>query len=366
MPIFKRQHFSRLLDLAQKRRIAPLYLFVGDVAVARELARKLLAELTSQGALVEEYDLSQDTLVKVRLSLSAPALLGRKVVFAEASKEVLKPDECETLCALLEAGKESRTLVLLVPELADEHPLARFAEKLAVLVPLKKSHKPKDFLQFELPELLAEYGKKMDRSTGELLLELVGDDPAALRQEVEKLALYAGERPVIKKEDVFAVVSPRPEQAPYQLVEALLSRGPEEALKLLRDLVEQGVHYLVFVSTMATFFKRLWLLKYLLTRWEPLLRAKDYHSFRTELEKAKKEVWPEKAPRTIGSVHPYVLFRMKRTAELLTEEKITTTLLRLAAIDQALKSRPVSAEDLFYALFLEIKGLSPGKRPSAY
>lgn len=358
MPVFQRHHFSRLLSLAEKGRIAPLYLFQGDLGVARELIRKLTKVLGSQGALVEEYDLAEDDLQKVKLSLTSPALLGRKVVVASALQEKLAEDVSREIVALLEAGKQSQTLILSVEEIEADHPFYRYAERQGVVVPLKKVRKPKDLVQYELPDLLAELGKKMDRLTAELFLEMVGDDPAALRQEVEKLALYVGEAPVITKEDVLTLVSARPEQAPYTLIEALFTHGPDQALKLLQDLVEQGIPHLVLIATLATFFKRLWLLKYMISQDESLRLARDYQAFRQGLETAKKTLWGERPPRIIANLHPYALFRLRRYAESLSEEKIKDLLLELASMDEALKSRPVSPEDLFYAFFLKARGIN--------
>ncbi len=361
MPIFKRPHFSRLLALAQKGRIAPLYLFLGDQALARDLSQKLCHTLSALGGLVEEYDLTETDISKIRLSLAAPALLGRKVILAQGPAETLPPEESAALCPVLSAAKGTHSLILLVPELPEQHPLVGFAQKEAVLVPLKKSYKAQDFLQIELPEILADLGKKMDRSTAELLLELVGEDPSALRQELEKLSLYVGERAVISKEDVVEVVSPRPEQAPYQLLDTLLYQGPEEALRLLRQLVEQGTPYLVFVSILANFFKRLWLFQYLLSQSEILRQTRDYPSFKKNLGKALKELWPENPPASL-KVHPYVLYRLRKAASLIPQARIIHVLRRLAEMDLTLKSQSVSAEDLFYVLFLEIKGLLPAAK----
>ncbi len=355
MPVFKRPHFTRLLELAQKGRIAPLYLFLGDQGVARELARKLSNTLAAQGGLVEEYDLAETDLSKIHLSLAAPALLGRKIIVAQGPAEALKPDASAKLCPVLAKAKGTHSLILLVPELSDSHPLVEFAQKEAVIVPLKKTHKLQDFLQIELPEILAELGKKMDRGTAELLLELVGEDPATLRQEIEKLSLYVAERPVITREDVIKVVSPRPEQAPYQLMDTLLYQGPEEALRLLRQLVEQGTPYLVFVSILATFFKRLWLFQYLLGQNETLRQTRDYQNFRKVLEQSCRELWPERTPKLL-KVHPYVLYRLRKAATQIPQHRILHVLKRLAEMDLTLKTQTVSPENLFYILFLEIKG----------
>ncbi len=310
---------------------------------------------TEIGALVEHYDLSQNNIEKIIQALSTPTILGLKVIVAKGKIDALSEEIFKEIVNLLEISKHKLSLILIVEELEKQHVLYRYAERQGVIVPIQKVHKPKDLLKYELPEMLSEVGKKMDRMTAELLLEMVGDDLSALRQEIEKLSLYIGENPVIKKEDILNIVSPKAEHAPYALMDILFNKGPDEALRFLRELVEQGIHYLAVLTMLLTFFKRLWVLKYLISKDETLKYSRDYEAFRTNLEKAAKAIWASNPPHVLAKAHPYALFRMRKYADSLAEEKILEAISELANIDEALKTRPTSPYDLFYLFFLKIK-----------
>ncbi len=356
MPVFQRQHFLRLIELAKKNRIAPIYLFVGDPAVSQDLIRKLLSVLISGGALVEQYDLSSEVdLEEIKQALSIPPILSLKVIVAKGKNEVISEEDSREIVGLLDTVKQRLCLILILEKLERSHSLYKYAERQGVIVPIQKAYQSKDLLRYELPQMLSEVDKKMDRMAAELLLEMVGNDLIALRQEINKLSLYVGDSPVIKKEDILSVVSPREEHAPYALMEALFTKGPEEALKLLRDLLEQGIHYLAIMGMLVTFFKRLWGLKYLISKDESLRYSRDYNAFKRNLEKAEKALWSGNPPRVLAKTHPYALFRMCRYVNSLSEEKIIEAIFDLAEIDRALKTRPISPEDLFYSFFLKIR-----------
>ena len=357
MPLFKRHHFDKILDLASKGRIAPLYLFVGRVEVGQDLARRLFRFLVEKGLFPEEIDLKEQGLEALLASLVSPVLLGRKVIHLKA-EEPLPLSKAEEVVQLLEGRKQSFSLILALGDVSEKDPLFKFAKEAGVLMALPQ-RKGADLLRYEIPELLSEFNKKMDRDTAELLVSLVGEDLSALRQEIEKLALFVGERSVIHSEDVMEVVSPRLEAAPYSVLEALFSKGPDEALRLTQELLTQGVYPLVLVSTFLTFFKRLWALKELLEK-NPDLGGLDYPRFRQRFEQVKKEFWGERPPKVVAKVHPYALFRMLRVAEKFPGPAFSQVFAQLKGLDESLKlgSLPLEA---FYAFFWGLKGLARRK-----
>ncbi len=353
MPVFKRHHFDKIIDLASKGRIAPLYLFLGNAEIGRELSRRLFRFLVGQGFWAEEIDLKEKGLEALKAALLSPSLLGRKVVLLRLESPLPAP-ESEKIAGILGAHKQRLTLISALEELAETDPLALFAREAGVLMRLP-ARKGTDFLRYEIPEILAEFGKKMDRETAEELLSRVGDDLGALRQEIEKLVLFVGERPVIYVEDVREVVSPRVEAAPYSVLEALFHHGPEEAFRLTQELITQGVYPLVLVSTFLTFFKRLWVFTELLEKVPDLLHL-DYPRFRQKLEQAKKELWSNHPPKVIHKTHPYALFRMLKVVRQFEKEDFRQVFRYLKGLDEALKTGALPSE-AFYAFFWGLKEL---------
>jgi DNA polymerase-3 subunit delta len=83
-----------------------------------------------------------------------------------------------------------------------------------------------------------------------LLADLVGNDLWALWQELKKLALYAGGRRV-EDEDVRALTVAAREASVFTLVDAVVEGRPDQALRLLEQLLDQGAAapYLLAIIT---------------------------------------------------------------------------------------------------------------------
>ena len=355
MPVFKRPHFEKVLNLARKGRIAPAYLLVGDVKLAEELLRRLTREFRALGHEVEELDLSSASLESLMARLTNLPLFGRRILWLKnPSASLLKALDLNFV-RQIERQKARLSLLLALEKLSENHPLYLFALEAGVLMPLPAARE-RDLLRFEIPEMLASLGKKMDRRAAEELLSLVGDDLEAIGQELEKLSLYVGERPVITLEDVRALVSPRPENAPYTLLEAFWQGGAAKALATLQDLLRQGIHPLVVLATLITFFKRLFLLRELLEREEGLLSARQYPAFKELYTSALKKHYPERPPRLLEKLHPFAAYKSAKQAQRIPTENFKEIFERLLVLDAGLK-RGAPVEEEFFNFFAFLEGL---------
>jgi len=81
------------------------------------------------------------------------------------------------------------------------------------------------------------FGKKLPRAVAQLLVDLVGTDSGMLSAEVEKLALYVGQRPAISAEDIAAVVAATREEKIFAAVDAAATGRAADALRLWRQVL---------------------------------------------------------------------------------------------------------------------------------
>lgn len=86
----------------------------------------------------------------------------------------------------------------------------------------------------------AAMGKSVDPATASLLVFTVGTDTALLRQEIEKLAAFAGERDTITQADVRSVATPSAECTVFEMVDAVVAGQQGTAFGLLRDMLASG------------------------------------------------------------------------------------------------------------------------------
>jgi len=353
VPVFKRPHFGKLLSLADQGRIAPFYFFVGDPVLSEELIARLLKRFSELGHEISTLD-SPVEKENPAVLFGSPSLLGRRI-FHLKGLEKLSVEAAKTLVSFLERSKSWLTICGAVSECKENHPLYLYALEKGVLVPLPSQRK-RDLLAYEIPEILASFGKKMDRAVGEELLALVGEDLNALRQELTKLALYVGKRATITREDLYEIVTPHVESAPYSIVEAYLRGGPEETLNVLEDLLGRGVHPLVILSTLITYFKRLYLLAELSQQAPQILKPAKYFQFQPLYKEALKKAFPEKIPKNLARLHPYAAFKMLPLFKRIPFSGFKDIFSALTNLDYKLK-RGAPPREEFYAFLLFLSRL---------
>jgi DNA polymerase-3 subunit delta len=85
-----------------------------------------------------------------------------------------------------------------------------------------------------------ELGKELSLADGRLLVEVLGDDLARIRQEVEKLSIYVGDAPAITADAIHEATAALAEAAIWDLTAALAAGDADAAIATLHRLQEGG------------------------------------------------------------------------------------------------------------------------------
>ncbi len=80
-------------------------------------------------------------------------------------------------------------------------------------------------------------GKRIEPAAANKLAELIGAEAGALASEVEKLAMYAGDRPQITADDVRELVGLSREEKIFAVMDAALLGRTDDALRLWRQVL---------------------------------------------------------------------------------------------------------------------------------
>jgi len=104
---------------------------------------------------------------------------------------------------------------------------------------------------------LRQAGKNIEPQARDMIVARAGDDLRTLQQELDKLLLYAAERPAIRPQDVEAVVADHGEGWIFDLTRAIGDRDALGALGQLSRLMGQGEHPLKILGTIAGEVRRL-------------------------------------------------------------------------------------------------------------
>ncbi len=136
-------------------------------------------------------------------------------------------------------------------------------------------------------QTLEAHGKTLDNEAFSRVYELVGPEPGSFVAALDKLALFAKDRPRITKNDADAVLAQTREDPVYLFTNAVGEKNADLALYYLDSLAAAGFHYAQLLTAMANHIRRLSAVKGFITGsgarlWKPGM----------PFERFKKQVMP--------------------------------------------------------------------------
>lgn len=108
----------------------------------------------------------------------------------------------------------------------------------------------------ELPRALVgeakRLGFRLESAAAQMLIDRMGSNPLRLRNELERLSLWAGEGGEVGVADLDAMIADTSETAAWALSDALLDRDPAHALRAAESLVAQGENVTGLIYNLAS------------------------------------------------------------------------------------------------------------------
>ncbi len=261
----------------------------------------------------------------------------------------------EKLRVLISAGKVDRRKVFL-----------KALEKIAAVEtydPLSVSDK--DWVaQAELfvRDQLRARDKRMSDEAMNEFVSAVGPNLRELANEVEKLALYAAERPEITAGDVALLTSRHKQTRSFGLAEALGDRDLPRAMRRLdeefwaiRNRVDRDKSSIGVLYGLIGKVRQLLLLKELIGRGlvQPV---GDYQRFKSQLERLPKEQLPEDKRYNPAAINAYILFKALPQAANYSREELVGALERLLVGNVQLVSSGLDEQLLLQQALVAIIG----------
>ena len=125
---------------------------------------------------------------------------------------------------------------------------------------------------WKLPKFAADcaeskHGKAFAGRSAELLVELVGDDPGRITREVEKLAMYVGDRKLITADDIEKLIGHNRMFNAFAVIDAITAGDLGGAIERLRNMfaADRSAEFTV-VGAFAYHFRRMFTAKTLLAK----------------------------------------------------------------------------------------------------
>ncbi|MGC9018031.1 MAG: DNA polymerase III subunit delta [Caldimicrobium sp.] len=312
MPLFTPLQIIKLIDLAKKNRIAPLYLFIGPYEISQEKAKEIYKVLLEKGSNLEVFDLRDKEQKKefLRRKGFQEGLFGFRTIYHIIGGEEIPPSKVEEILNALRDKPQFFSWFILFENLEEKHPFYDFALEKGAIIPFH-TKKREDLLESELLLILKEYQLHMEKKTASFFISLVGEDYSHFKNELEKLVLYALDERTITEEKILEIVVPLEEKAFYLIGEAFFTQGPEKTYKMISSLLDAKKEPGEILGYLYKYFKKLQILKDFIKENPELDREQSYTYFSKEWQKLKEDPLKE-IPKILIESHPYALFNMKK------------------------------------------------------
>ncbi|HBT04334.1 MULTISPECIES: DNA polymerase III subunit delta [Thermodesulfobacterium] len=307
--------FSKVLELAKQKRIAPVYIFIGEPQLCKEKAKEIYNILQDKGSTIEVYNLNdkEDKKTFSKIKGYQEGLFGLRKVYLILGGENIELSKEEEIIKSLEKETSVFTWFIIAEKFEENRPLYQFALQKGAIV-FFNFKKEEDFLETELILKLKETGKTMDRKTTELFLSLVGKDYHHFLNELDKLLLYTEERAVITEEDVWSVTIPLEEEVLFMVEESLFQSGPEKAYRIVAQLLDHKEEPHRILSYLYKSFKIFQILAEFLEKHPELKKEERFSQFSKKWEEIKTDPIVE-IPKVLTERHPYRIFNLKKHLE---------------------------------------------------
>jgi DNA polymerase-3 subunit delta len=237
----------------------PIYAVVGEDAYLRRETLTAIIRV-ALGAEADDLAVSRypgesaalaDVLDEVR---TLPFLSRARVAIVEGADPFVTAHRKE-LEAYAESPAVTGVLVLAVKAWPANTKLAKLVDKVGLAVDCKSPS------ERELPGWLvelarAQYDLRLESDASRLLLELVGPKVGLLVSDLEKLAIYVGDRKTIKSEDVSRMVGAGRIESVWAILDAAATGSSAEALGEVDRLIASGEHPVGLRAAMSTSLRK--------------------------------------------------------------------------------------------------------------
>ncbi len=262
---------EELLVRLEKGKPIPALLLLGEETYLRDTCRgQLIEKLIPEAArtwAVSRYSADRgETQDALEQAQTLPMLAKQQLVFLEDVEKIEKLGEknrdlaVEQLEAYLENPAPFTLLVLEATALDQRMKLAKLlAEKtLVVDVGFGENAADRQVAAIALARTIAREKKvEFEKGAAEDLAEFVAADLMRLKTEIEKLSTYAGERKLIRRQDVSSMVISEKTTTVWELADMLASRQQKKALEFLDRLLRDGEEPLPMLGAMTWMYRKL-------------------------------------------------------------------------------------------------------------
>jgi DNA polymerase-3 subunit delta len=189
-----------------------------------------------------------------------PMLAPRQVIIVEGAESVEKLGDkardgiLDALAKYLDSPAPFTVLLLETDGLDGRQRFAKMLSEKALVVELSIGGESAAALAAQMAK---DCGTEIDRDAAVFLAEILNDEPARIRIEIEKLAAYTQQEGRIRVADVEKLVTAARKNTVWQLADMLAERKRDAALQFLDNLLREGEQPAGIVGALAWLYRKL-------------------------------------------------------------------------------------------------------------
>jgi DNA polymerase-3 subunit delta len=265
--------YAEFQQAVRAQRFAPIYLLYGEEDFLIDEGVQAITEHALDPGMksfnLEVMDGSKVDAKDVVAHASSFPMMGprRVVIVREFEKLVGGESAGEIVTAYINRPLESTCLVLTSLEPDFRRKPFTDLKKRATLVdckPLRDQYVPG-----WVADRIKRLGKEADLDACRLIQAYVGNSLRSLKNEIDKLFIFVGERPQITPEDVATVVGASKGYTIFELQDSIGRKDSKEAVKILERMLTLGQSPQLIIVMLTRFFNQLWKLSDLKLRQLP-------------------------------------------------------------------------------------------------
>jgi DNA polymerase-3 subunit delta len=310
---------NRLRSALKKKEFAPVYLFHGDEDfLITETVDLLVQQALDEAGKSFNFDViyggDADPKSIAATAAMFPMMSERRVVIV---KEFDKLSDKEQLLPYISNPSPTTCLVLIASE-ADL--------RLKIYKTLKEHADVVEFPQFKeyqipnwIEERIIQRGKRITPEAVQIFHAQTDRSLRELQNEIDKLFIYIGDKPVIDADDVSNIVGISKEFNNFGLQKAVGEKNLEKALSIMDQMMERGEVPAPTIATLTGFFQKLWMVQ----------------------EMMQKGVSPKEMAAALDMKHPsatYFITEYTEAARKFSSAEVENAFLTLNETDTKLKS----------------------------
>lgn len=290
------------------KKIAPIYVLYGKEQFFINETKQLLVKNVLDGETdfnLSTYDLEETPIeVAIEDAETLPFMGEKRLIFldnpyfltSEKTKEKVEHNLKRLEEYIIEPSPYSVIVFSCPYEKLDERKkITKELKRKGVVLEAKKLNE-RD-LKVWLKKRAKMQGVSIHDDALEHMIALAGDHLFLLISELDKLALYAGEGQVIDMEMVQLLVSRTLEQNIFDLVDNIIDRKIEEALRIYYDLLKQNEEPIKILSIIAGQFRLIYQVKELMKRGygqQQIAKILKVHPYRVKVAAGQGKKFSDK------------------------------------------------------------------------